>query len=358
MQIEDLGWERYHSTIENLELPDPHSIGRIAVENKQGFLIYTDSGDIEGVIPGKFLHQGDPLSLPKVGDWVIFEKLPSENKAVINKVLPRHSVLSRKEIGKKIKEQIIATNIDTVFIVMGFDDELNLGLLERYLLLVKQSGAVPVIILNKADLIAHPANKAAIARARIRGVSILTISAKSKTGLDLVTKQVKPHDTVVFVGSSGAGKSTIINELLGEERQTVQTVRDSDAKGRHTTTKREMIVLPTGGILIDTPGMRELGTLVSEDSLERSFNDVQALSALCKFRDCDHQKTEGCAVKQAVQNGELPKDRYKNFLKLQKELSARSSIEDERKTKTTRTRERRTARSFEKQQQRKYNRRR
>jgi ribosome biogenesis GTPase len=354
MQIEDLGWDRYHHTIEDIKIPDPHNIGRVVIEHKQGLIIHTDLGEIEGIVPRKLVHRSDPLTLPKVGDWVVFEKLSGENKAIISEVLPRYSVLSRKEIGKKTKEQIIATNIDTVFIVMGFDDELNLALLERYLLLVKQSGAQPIVVLNKADLIAHPTNKAALARARIRGVPILTISAKSKTGLDLVKKQIKPHDTVVFVGSSGTGKSTLINALLGEDRQTVSAVRASDAKGRHTTTRREIIVLPTGGILIDTPGMRELGTLVSEDSLEKSFDDIQGLATLCQYRDCDHQKTDGCAVIAAMHSGELSKERYKNFLRLQKEIKQRVNIDEDRKTKTAKTKERRNARSFKKQLQHKY----
>ena len=346
MQIEDLGWDRYHHIIENLNVSDLHNIGRIAVEHKQSLLIYTDSGEIEGLVPRKLVHRSNPLNLPKVGDWVVFERLPGENKAVISEVLPRYTVLSRKEVGKKTKEQVIATNIDTVFIVMGFDDNFNLSRLERYLLLVAASGAEPIIILNKSDLVDNPTSKTSLARTHAKGTPIISISAKLNSGLEAIARAIKPDDTVVFVGSSGVGKSSIINALLGEDRQTVAETRISDSKGKHTTTRREMILLPSGGILIDTPGMRELGSLADNDTLEASFEDVDFYSKDCKYRDCDHDKSDNCAVKTAVQVGTISQKRYQNYLRLKLESNKINKHEDDKKTLAKKTKQRQISRAI------------
>lgn len=346
MQLEQFGWGKYHHTLIDSPSFDPYQVGRVAIEHKQGVVLLTEKGEVEGIVPRKFLHKQAVTDLPKVGDWVIFEYVPGEAKAVINKVLPRYTVLSRKEVGKKIREQIIATNIDTVFIVMGFDDNFNLARLERYLLLVAASGAQPVIILNKADLVDNPTSKTSLARSHAPGTAIIPISAKSKSGIDAIKSRIKPNDTVVFVGSSGVGKSTIINALLGQEKQTVQEVRESDSKGRHTTTRREIFMLPGGGILIDTPGMRELGSLPDNEALEASFDDIEQLGQKCKYRDCDHNKSDGCAIKAAVENGNLAYKRYQSYLKLRHETEPKSNVEDPKKARTKKVRDKKTTRAL------------
>jgi ribosome biogenesis GTPase len=249
-------------------------------------------------------------------------------------------------VGKKTKEQIIATNIDTVFIVMGFDDNFNLSRLERYLLLVAASGAEPIIILNKSDLVDNPTSKTSLARSHAQGTPIISISAKSNSGLDSVARAIKPDDTVVFVGSSGVGKSTIINALLGEDRQQVAETRTSDSKGKHTTTRREMILLPAGGILIDTPGMRELGSLADNETLEASFEDIDFYSKNCKYRDCDHDKSDNCAVKTAVQVGTISQKRYQNYLRLKFESNKINKHEDDKKTLAKKTKQRQISRAI------------
>lgn len=282
MKLNELDWEKYSQSLKNLEINE-ENVARVAVENRGGYLLYSNWGELTGIVQGKFIKkakvEGD---YPKVGDWVKISKLQGENKAIIEEILPRFSKLSRRRISKdrseinnNQEEQIIATNIDTVFIVQGLDADFSLERLRRYLEAVKSGGAHPVVLLNKCDLIENPAEKKAEVLAENPDEEIIFVSAKTGHGL-VEVKNLIDEKSVVFVGSSGVGKSTLINALLGIDLQKIQDVRLDDSKGRHTTTKREMFLLQSGGILIDTPGMRELEPWVQQTEFEQESSKNSA----------------------------------------------------------------------------------
>lgn len=325
MKLTELGWlqyERKQSLNPELTGRTEIIVGRIGVENKTNYVLHSEDGELQGIIQGKFRHTAkSPSDFPKVGDWVIYERLFNEDKAIIQKVLPRYSVIARKAAGDSTDAQVIAANVDSLFIVFGLDKEFNAPLLERYLSMAYEGGVEPIIILNKTDAtklsskIVHEAEKLA------PGLTVHAISAKTEVGLHEVEALVEPGRTIAFVGPSGAGKSTLINALIGSEVQTTGEVRLTDAKGRHTTTRREMFILPQGGILIDTPGIRELETLSSEDTVKTLFSDMESLATQCRFRDCDHINSRGCAILAALAAGAITKKRYDSFIKLKKEAS-------------------------------------
>lgn len=260
---------------------------------------------------------------PGVGDWLLIEGEPERGKVVA--LLPRHSAIKRGAAGEHYKQQLIAANIDTVFVVCGLDADFNPRRIERYLLLVR-GGAEPVIVLTKADeALAADENAVALASAGLielaQGVAIRAVNARDREGsVAAMAPWLRPGRTVVLVGSSGAGKSTLTNSLLGVERMKTGAVRESDARGRHTTTHRALIPLPSGACLIDTPGMRELKPTGEEDVAE-SFNDIEALAEQCKFRDCSHAREPGCAVRAAIEAGKLDPQRFANYLKLRDEVA-------------------------------------
>ncbi len=327
MQLTELGWLQYtrkHST----DLTD-ETVGRIGVENKTNFVLHTEGGELAGIIQGKFRHIAkSPSDFPKVGDWVVYEKLPNEDKAIITKVLPRYSVIARKGAGDSPDAQIIAANVDYLFIVYGLDKPFNAPLIERYLSMAYEGGVEPIVILNKTDSSKYNSSAIKEAQSLNPGLVVHAISAKTTLGLSKVEELIEPGRTIAFIGPSGAGKSTMINAILGSAIQTTGEVRLVDAKGRHTTTRREMFVLPHGGILIDTPGIRELETLSSEDTVRTLFSDVEKLAAKCQYKDCDHIKSRGCAVLTALKAGAITQTRYDNFLKLSREAEHSESKDD------------------------------
>lgn len=324
MDLKTLGWDLYKESLqENIEEKD---VARVAVENRGGYLLYAEAGELEGIVQGKFMRNVKLESdYPKVGDWVMIQKLPGEAKAIVKAVLPRKTKISRKRAGEDIAEQIISANVDLAFIVQGLDGDFNVGRIERYVAMAKEGGCEPIILLNKCDLIADAEAKLAEVEKEITGVKIFLVSAKNKSGIEEIQKLITVGVSVVFVGSSGAGKSTLVNALLGTDRQKTDETRLDDSKGRHTTTKRELIVLPAGGALIDTPGMRELGLWASESSLDEAFEDIEAFTSKCKFNDCDHQFDKGCAVVGALANGLITNERYQRYLKLKKSLDPLSA---------------------------------
>jgi ribosome biogenesis GTPase / thiamine phosphate phosphatase len=332
MRLTELGWQRYSrkQPIDvKLKASADESIGRIGIENKTNFVLHASDGELQGIIQGKFRHLAkSPSDFPKVGDWVVFDKLPNEDKAIINRVLPRYSVIARKAAGDSTDAQIIASNVDSLFIVFGLDKPFNAPLLERYLSMAYEGGVKPIIILNKTDATKFSSKAIEEAEKLAPGLTVQAISAKSTVGLTEVERLIEPGRTIAFVGPSGVGKSTLINALLGSEVQTTGEVRLVDAKGRHTTTRRELFVLPNGGILIDTPGIRELETLSTGDTLQTLFTDIEHLAAQCRFRNCDHINSKSCAVLNAIKDGTLSQERYDNFIKLTKEATFHESKDD------------------------------
>jgi ribosome biogenesis GTPase len=266
--------------------------------------------------------------------------------ALIEAVLPRQSKFSRKVAGANTQEQVVAANVDTVFIVQGLDHDYNLRRLERYLVSAFESNAVPVVILSKADLCEDIDEKIAGAQSVAPGTPVHATSSISGQGLDALSQYVVRGVTVAFLGSSGAGKSTLINRIVGEEIQKTAAVREHDSRGRHTTRHRELIVLKSGGLLIDTPGMRELQLWEAGGSLSDAFSDVESIVAACYFSNCRHQNEPGCAVREALAEGTLDADRYENYVKLERELEYLDSRMDERLNLKRKNREKKIHRAY------------
>lgn len=328
--IESLGWDNFFQQSFQSFQDQGFSVGRIATQHKTHYNILTSEGELEGILSGKIQFMAESeAELPKVGDWVVINVLPSEKKGIIHEVLPRKTTFSRKVVGKKTDAQIIATNIDYIFIVMSLDQNYNLRRLERYLVLAHQSGAEPVIILSKVDLSQTVEQQIAEVRSVAKDPQIFALSSLTQQGIEAVEGILEPGKTIAFVGSSGVGKSTLINVLLNEHRQATSTVREGDNKGKHTTTRRELILLPSGGILIDTPGMRELQLWDAEEGLDSTFSDIEDLAAQCRFSDCTHIQEKGCAVLAALDEGSLDESRYASYLKLQRELDYLAGAKDE-----------------------------
>ena len=284
--------------------------GRVALVHRDHFIVWTTHGEVTATISGHLRHMdSDP---PCVGDWVVLR-----DASVISQVLPRRTQLSRKEPGKRLREQVLAANMDLLFVVSGLDRDYNPRRLERYLVLAYESGARPIILLNKADLRGDLPDVVRLTERHAPGVPVLAVSALTQWGLDAIASHVEPGETAALLGSSGAGKSTIVNALLGETRQRTTAVRDEDSKGRHTTTHRELIRMPGNWLLMDLPGLRELQLWADPERIDTAFADIADLAQQCRFRDCAHNEEPGCAVRDAA----LDPARLRSYRKLQKELN-------------------------------------
>lgn len=322
IMLQELGWnEVLQQELESVS--SIYKIGRVAVEYKNMYRLYTCDGEILASISGKMKHNAiGREDYPAVGDWVIIDKTKQqEGNAVIHGILPRKSKFSRKVAGRETEEQIIAVNVDTLFICMSLNNDFNLRRLERYLTMAWDSGATPVVLLTKADLCEEIERKVEEVQSIAFGVSVHVISSKDSLGLEELDQYIIKGKTVAFLGSSGVGKSTLINLIIGEERLLTQEIREDDDKGKHTTTHRELILLPHGGVVIDTPGMREFHILDSSEGIENTFDDIEEIAFECKFNDCTHMKEPGCAVQRAIEEGRITKKRFDSYIKLKKEAA-------------------------------------
>lgn len=331
MNLKSLGWNQtFEESFKPFEILNLVP-GRISIEHKGLYNVLTEHGELLGEITGKIRFNATGRhDFPAVGDWVAVQAIPQEGKAYIHNILPRKSKFSRKAAGHTTDEQIVATNVDTVFLVNALNQDFNLRRLERYLLMAWESGATPVIVLSKADLCEDVQKYMDEVETIAFGVPTFAVSAEKGTGLEALSSYISEGETVALLGSSGVGKSTLVNKLFGSEILKTNTIRDEDGKGKHTTTHRELLVLEGGGILIDTPGMRELQLWEGDNSLSHSFQDVEGFAEKCRFRDCTHHNEPGCGVQAAIETGELNKERYNSYLKLQRELAYFARKEDQK----------------------------
>jgi ribosome biogenesis GTPase len=321
MSLRALGWNSFFEEAFAPWAAADLQAARVAIQHRGGYEVWTADEVLTADVTGRFRHltraAGD---YPAVGDWVAVSAVPGEARALIHAVLPRRSKLSRNAPGVAAEEQLIVTNVDDIFVLEALAGPPNIRRIERFLTMASACGAEITVVLTKSDLCKDPAGAVETVMTACPATGVLATSSISGDGLAAIRKRVRKGRTIVLLGRSGAGKSTLINQLVGEETQPVLPVREADQKGRHATTSREMVFLKGGGIIIDTPGLRELQLWESEEGMESAFPDVEALALTCRFPDCRHETEPGCAVTQAVKNGALPASRLAGFAKLRAEV--------------------------------------
>lgn len=336
MPLNDLGWnECFARAFAELNGDVALVPGRVVRTHKGGYRVATEDGELLVKLSGRLRHEArSSTERPAVGDWVAVVRHPDGASGRIEAVLPRRTRFSRRTPARRggLEEQVIVANIDVAFLVTGLDTNYNLRRIERYLTLARDSGAEAVVVLNKADVCDDTEDCVAAVRAVAREVPVVLTSAVTGRGLEALRERLGPGRTATFLGSSGVGKSTLINALLGEERQAIAELSESAGKGRHTTTARELIPLPAGGALIDTPGLRELQIWCEQDALDESFAEILELAAQCRFRDCRHDAEPGCAVQAALDEGTLDPERFFSYQRQNADLDEirRMSVEREK----------------------------
>jgi ribosome biogenesis GTPase len=329
-RLETLGWRDKFAQAFLQWAADDVMPGRVALEHKHIYRVLTERGDVLARAAGRLRHRATtPVDYPAVGDWVALRLREGEPRAAILSILPRISRFSRKVAGELTQEQVVAANIDTVFLAMGLDGDYNLRRIERYLVTAWNSGARPVVLLNKADLCDDVEGRVREVEGVAAGAPVHATSARGELGVDVIRQHLPPGETVAILGSSGVGKSTIINRLVGKEILRTGDLSADGRRGRHTTTARELIVLPEGGLIIDTPGLREIQLWDVGESLGQAFSDVEELAAGCHFSDCTHESEPRCAVIEAVEEGRLPADRLESYRKLSAEARRIADKQDE-----------------------------
>lgn len=330
MNIKQYGWNAFFEKKYQDYGYDGMPFGRVMIGHNNKYEVMTCEGAIIVELSGKILKSEGGALKPAVGDWVILQQ--KDDKWFVEDILPRISKFSRKMAGNDTLEQIVASNIDVIFIVTSLNQDFNLRRLERYLIVAWDSGAIPVIILSKADLCDGVEEKIKAVEAVAAGVDVYSISAIHEQGIEPLKKYLGEGQTITLIGSSGVGKSTLLNTLAGEELLKVSDIRTDDDKGKHTTTHRQLVLLPTGGLILDTPGMRELQLWQADEGLGHVFSDIEELSLACKFSDCHHESEPGCAILAAIEGGKIGQDRLESYGKLKKELAfiERKQVERQR----------------------------
>jgi ribosome biogenesis GTPase / thiamine phosphate phosphatase len=335
MTLEDLGYNFTREQLTNETLPEGFEIGRVIAEHKERYIVKTVKGDFEAEITGNLRFTArNREGFPAVGDWVALITYDPEF-AIIHKILPRYSIIKRQAVGLSGGIQVIATNIDYAFIVQAVDRDFNINRLERYLTICNESKVKPVIVLSKIDLIDESKLNEILTHvnSRIKNIQVIAISNDSQSGYDELKKFIVKGKTYCLLGSSGVGKSTLLNNLTGRNIMRTDVISQSTNKGRHVTSHRELVLLDNGGILIDNPGMREVGIADATSGLEKTFEMIVELSKKCKFKDCRHINENGCAVIEALSKEEMDKSSYENYLKMEKEKSHFESTIAERRRK-------------------------
>ena len=319
--LEELGWTDSHTSDFA-----PHAAAglvpaRVAVQHRGAFVVLSELGELKATAAGRLSHEAAGAGdLPAVGDWVAIAPRPEEGGATIQAVLPRRTKFSRKAAWAAAEEQVVAANVDVVFLLTSLNEDFNLRRMERYLTLAWESGAQPVVVLTKTDLSDTVDLRVLEVEAIAFGVPVHAISSITGDGLELIRSYLVPGRTIALLGSSGVGKSTLVNTLAGEELLAVKEIRE-DGEGRHTTTHRQLVLLPEGGLVLDTPGMRELQLWESSDGLGETFSDIEELTARCRFNNCAHKSEPGCAIQAALEDGTLEPGRWTSYEKLQRELA-------------------------------------
>ncbi len=340
--LQEFGWTDrleglYEASIDELPLTaDERSAlfaARVSRQDRHRYQLLSGTGPRAGEVSARFVtdHSDDPAQFPAVGDWVIVSPRPASELVTIHRVLPRASSFSRKVAGATTREQVVAANIDTVFLVSGLDNDFNLRRIERYVTLAWNSGATPVVVLNKADLVSDiPEKIAAVSKVAI-GIDVIAVSTMTDSGTEPLSPYLVPGKTVALLGSSGVGKSSIVNHILGKNSLQTTAVREDDSRGRHTTTFRELFITPGGTLLVDTPGMRELQLWAEEEDVQQTFAEIEELATQCRFADCAHESEPGCAIQQAIEDGRIDPARFASYLKLMREVA----FLDRRKAEST-----------------------
>jgi ribosome biogenesis GTPase / thiamine phosphate phosphatase len=312
-------WFKRHTDADKLAA---HGIARVTAVHKDSYMITQGSADIFAELSGNLLYGADSaMDLPTTGDWVYADAYDENTHAIIYGVIPRKTLIKRKTVGKLVDFQLIAANIDTAFIVQSLNDNFNLARLERYLVMVNESGITPIILLSKCDLLPPPEVDEIVQRVRKTSpeTAIMAFSNQNKGHIESIYKLLKTSLTYCLLGSSGVGKTSLLNSLMGQQKFDTQTVSNIQSKGRHTTTSRQLVQLENGALIVDTPGMRELGGLAVDDGLDETFAEITTLIQQCRFSDCSHTNEKGCAIVAALENGSLVPERYHNFQKMKKE---------------------------------------
>jgi ribosome biogenesis GTPase len=325
LNLEDIGWDAFFADAFEQYAADNLIPARVSARHHGPCELMTERGRMGGIPAGKLSDD----ELPAVGDWVAVRPLDGERKAVIEALLPRRTSFTRKEAWQRTVAQVVAANVDTVFVVTAFGFDLNPRRLERYLTAAWDSGSTPVVVVNKSDTATDPAAELLEIEPATMAVSVHAVSAVTGDGLEALDPYLQPGRTIALLGSSGVGKSTLVNRFAGRE---VLAVADTSAggRGRHTTSHRELVPLPSGAVLLDTPGMRELQLWAGEEVLDTTFSEISELAAQCKFSDCAHESEPGCAIRRALNDGTLSRERWDSYCKLQRELRALAIRKDVR----------------------------